>query len=99
MCLQDRGACGGLQMASLRARVTGHPFTLPLGVPELTLSRMHQQKAGGLVKILIYKALLQGGYDLSQIPPLFCHLETSRNSVNKPTGTLSQGADPESWSF
>lgn len=50
-------------------------------------------------EILIYKAALQGGCDLSQIPPLFCHLGTSRNSVNKPTGTLSQGADPESWSF
>lgn len=42
MCLQDRGACSNLEMASSRARVTGHPSTLPLGVPELPLPLMHQ---------------------------------------------------------
>lgn len=45
------------------------------------------RQAGEL--ILICKAALQGSRDLSQIPPLFWHLGASRNSVNKPTVTLS----------
>lgn len=42
--------------------------------------------------ILICKAALQASRDLSQISPLFHHLGTSRNSVNKPTVTPSQRA-------
>lgn len=43
--------------------------------------------------ILICKAALQGGHELSQIPPIFCSLETSRSPVNKPKATLSWGVD------